>query len=97
MYARGRVGTLPQKSALALSEYIQYKKYHKRWRKKDLAILEAFVEGGGDMPYDNTVEATTKRQLNRQDAPNLEEPLEIPSDEDDTDVDDKAEDGTESE
>ena len=55
------------------------------------------------MPYDNTVAAAAprggaaKRQLNRQDAPNLEEPLEIPSDEDDTDVDDKAEDGTESE
>ena len=94
---------MPQKSAMALSEYIQYKKYHKRWRKKDLAILEAFVEGGGDMPYDNTVAAAAprggaaKRQLNRQDAPpNLEEPLEIPSDEDDTDVDDKAEDGPES-
>ena len=41
---------MPQKSAMALSEYIQYKKYHKRWRKKDLVILEAFVEGGGDMP-----------------------------------------------
>ena len=89
---------------MAISEYIQYKKYHKRWRKKDLAILEAFVEGGGDMPHDHTVAAppprggAAKRQLNRQDAPpNLEEPLEIPSDEDDTDADDKAEDGPESE
>ena len=52
---------LPQKSVMALSEYIQYKKYHKRWRKKDLAILEAFVEGGGDMPYDHTVAAAAPR------------------------------------
>jgi hypothetical protein len=49
---------------MALSEYIQYKKYHKRWRKKDLAILEAFVEGGGDMPYDNTVAAAAPQSVN---------------------------------
>ena len=55
---------MPQKSTMALSEYIQYKKYHKRWRKKDLAILEAFVEGGGDMPYDNTVAAAAPQSVN---------------------------------
>ena len=42
----------------------KYKKYHKRWRKKDLAILEAFVEGGGDMPYDNTVAAAAPQSVN---------------------------------
>ena len=88
---------LPQKNAMSLVEYGRYKKYHRRWRNNDLAIRDAFVLGGGTMPYDAQgrppAKKRTKVQLLRGEPPRLEAgalllTLEIPDLTDSEDAED---------